>query len=125
MKRRKTTSSTQIKFSSTGALKSLPLENRFLQDDMCSKEDFILSAHSFVSTTQKIVPLQHSTLQRSTESLHSISSQESLHHQTQTHAAAHQTQSHASAHLTQTHASTPQTQTHTATKSRFKSSQSE
>lgn len=123
MKRRKTTSSTQIKFSSTGALKSLPLENRFLQDDMCSKEDFILSAHSFVSTTQKIVPLQHSTLQRSTESLHSISSQESLHHQT--HAAAHQTQSHASTHQTQTHASTTQTQTHTATKSRFKSSQSE
>lgn len=97
-------------------MKSLPLENRFLQHDLCSKEDFILSAHSFVPTLQKIVPLQHSTLQRSTESLHSISSQESLHHQTQTHVSAHQTQTHAVAH---------QTQTHTATKSRFKSSQSE
>ena len=97
-------------------MKSLPLENRFLQNDLCSKEDFILSAHSSVSTLQKIVPLQHSTLQRSTESLHSVSSQESLHHQTQAHASTHQTQAHA-ANL--------QTQTHTATKSRFKSSQSE
>ncbi|XP_076104056.1 uncharacterized protein LOC143072834 isoform X1 [Mytilus galloprovincialis] len=76
-KRRKTSSSSHIKFSSTGALKSLPLDNRFLQEDICSEEDFL--THSSISTLQKVVPLQRSALQQSTESLQSTSSQESFH----------------------------------------------